>query len=50
MTAATLAAAGEIGTVYQAVGWCFIGNSLRQGKYHDRGDTICNQGKGPEPK
>jgi hypothetical protein len=27
-------AAGEIGTVYQAVGFLFIGDSFRKGKYH----------------
>lgn len=26
--------AGEIGTVYQAVGWYFIGDNFRKGKYH----------------
>jgi hypothetical protein len=35
--------AGEIGTVYQACGWYFLGDSFRKGKYHT--DYISADGK-----
>lgn len=35
--------AGEIGTVYQACGWYFIGDSFRKGKYHT--DYVSVDGK-----
>jgi len=35
--------AGEVGTVYQACGWYFIGDSFRKGKYHT--DYVSADGK-----
>jgi hypothetical protein len=35
--------AGEIGTVYQACGWSFLGDSFRKGKYHT--DYVSADGK-----